>query len=318
MTIYHIILLFLGLALFLYGMEVMSSSLEYAAKDRLKPLLEKLTANRFLGVLAGTGITAVIQSSSAATVMVVGLVDSGLMTLEQAVWFILGANIGTTVTGQLLAVNTGSAAPILVLAGLLLMVCGGKSRRYQAGRLLFGLGALFLGMRGMGEAMAPLGKSERALSLVSGFQNPAAGILAGALFTALIQSSSASVGILQSLASSGAIRLEQAVFVLFGQNIGTCVTALLAAAGTCDNAKRATVVHVLFNAAGTLLFTVICLLTPFTAYMESLTPGNPAAQIANIHTVFNLVTAVLFLPFGDYLVRAAKIVWKETGGMEKV
>lgn len=315
MTFYPVLLLLLGLVLFLYGMKVMSSSLEYAAEERLRLFLKKLTANRFMGVLAGAGITAIIQSSSATTVMVVGLVNSGILSLEQAVGVIMGANIGTTVTGQLLAVNLDSAAPYFVFLGLFFMLLGEKSRWYQIGRLFFGLGALFLGMKGMETAMAPLGKSVRVLFLLSKLKSPVAGILAGAVFTALIQSSSASVGILQSLLNSGALGLKQSVFILFGQNIGTCITAVLASVGGSDYAKRATIVHILFNVLGTCLFTLICLFTPFTEWMARFTPKNPAAQIANIHTVFNLVTAALLLPFGRQLMEVSEMLWK--GGNKK-
>ncbi|MEQ2454903.1 Na/Pi cotransporter family protein [Flavonifractor hominis] len=294
-----------GLALFLYGMQMMSAGLEAAAGNRMKSILEKLTSNRFLGILVGAGITAVIQSSSATTVMVVGFVNSGMMTLQQAVWIIMGANIGTTITGQLIALDVGAMAPLFAFVGVAMVVFLKKPQIHHYGNILAGLGVLFIGMEMMGSAMEPLREWPAFVELVSTFSNPLVGILAGAAFTALIQSSSASVGILQALAISGVIGLDSAVYVLFGQNIGTCITAVLASIGTSRNAKRATVIHLMFNVFGTILFTVICMTTPLTSFVQSLAPTNPAAQIANMHTLFNIVTTLLLLPFGKYLVQLA-------------
>ena len=294
-----------GLALFLYGMQMMSNGLEAAAGNKMKQILEKLTANRFLGVLVGAGITAVIQSSSATTVMVVGFVNSGMMTLNQAVWIIMGANIGTTITGQLIALDVGELAPLFAFAGVALIVFVKKQKVHHYGLIVAGLGILFIGMEMMSGSMMPLRESEAFVSLMTKFSNPVLGILAGAVFTAVIQSSSASVGILQALAGSGLIGLSNAVYVLFGQNIGTCITAILAAIGTNRNAKRTTVIHLMFNLIGTVIFTVVCITTPLTALVESFTPGNVSSQIANMHTLFNIVTTLLLLPFGNYLAKAA-------------
>lgn len=294
-----------GLALFLYGMQMMSNGLEAAAGNKMKQILEKLTANRFLGVLVGAGITAVIQSSSATTVMVVGFVNSGMMTLKQAVWIIMGANIGTTITGQLIALDVGEIAPLFAFAGVALIVFVKKQKIHHYGLIVAGLGILFIGMEMMSGSMMPLRESEAFVALMTKFTNPVLGILAGMVFTAVIQSSSASVGILQALASSGLIGLPNAVFVLFGQNIGTCITAVLAAIGTSRNAKRTTIIHLLFNLIGTTIFTVICILTPLTSLVESLTPGNVSSQIANMHTIFNIVTTLLLIPFGTYLAKFA-------------
>ena len=299
-----------GLALFLYGMQMMSNGLEAAAGNKMKQILEKLTANRFLGVLVGAGITAVIQSSSATTVMVVGFVNSGMMTLQQAVWIIMGANIGTTITGQLIALDVGAIAPLLAFLGVALVVFIKKQKVHHYGLILAGLGILFVGMDMMSAAMMPLRESEAFISLMTKFSNPFLGILAGAVFTAIIQSSSASVGILQALASSGLIGLGNAVYVLFGQNIGTCITAILASIGTNRNAKRTTIIHLMFNIIGTIIFTV-CILTPLTDLIESLTPDNVAAQIANMHTLFNIVTTLLLLPFGTYLAKLARKILPE-------
>ena len=294
-----------GLGLFLYGMQMMSNGLEAAAGKRMKKILEKLTANRFLGVVVGAVITAVIQSSSATTVMVVGFVNSGMMTLQQAVWIIMGANVGTTITGQLIALDVGAIAPLFAFIGVAFIVFLKNEKLHHYGKIIAGLGILFIGMDMMSAAMVPLRESETFVNIITRFSNPVLGILAGAIFTAIIQSSSASVGILQALASSGVIGLPQAVYVLFGQNIGTCITAVLASIGTSRVAKRTTIIHLLFNIIGTTLFTIICILTPFTTLVEGFTPNNVSAQIANMHTIFNITTTILLIPFGTYLAKLA-------------
>lgn len=305
MGITDVLALLGGLALFLYGMQMMSTGLEAAAGNRMKSILEKLISNRVKGVLVGAAITAVIQSSSATTVMVVGFVNSGLMTLKQAVWVIMGANIGTTITGQLIALDIGAIAPLFAIAGVGAIMFIKSEKVHHISSIFAGLGILFMGMDMMGAAMSPLKESEAFISLMTKFDNPLLGILVGALFTAVIQSSSASVGILQALASTGMIPLSSAVFVLFGQNIGTCITAVLASIGMKVNAKRTTVIHLLFNIIGTVLFTVICLVTPYVTWIEAMTPGDPVAQIANAHTVFNIVTTLLLLPFGTHMANIA-------------
>ena len=308
-----------GLALFLYGMQMMSSGLEAAAGSRMKMILERLTANRFLGVLVGAAITAVIQSSSATTVMVVGFVNAGMMTLNQAVWIIMGANIGTTVTGLLIALDVGELAPLFAFVGVALVVFVKKLQLQHIGQILAGLGVLFIGMDMMSSAMSPLRESEAFINLMSTFSNPLLGILAGAGFTAVIQSSSASVGILQALANSGVIGLPSAVFVLFGQNIGTCITAVLASIGTNRNAKRATIIHLMFNVIGTVIFTILFLVFPIAYVIDGsltlpgslgqtiagLMPASHAGQIALVHTSFNIITTIILLPLGNYLAKAA-------------
>ena len=308
-----------GLALFLYGMQMMSSGLEAAAGSRMKQILERLTANRFLGVLVGAAITAVIQSSSATTVMVVGFVNAGMMTLNQAVWIIMGANIGTTVTGLLIALDVGELAPLIAFAGVVLAVFVKRPQLQHIGQILAGLGVLFIGMDMMSAAMAPLRESEAFISIMSNFSNPLLGILAGAVFTAIIQSSSASVGILQALANSGVIAYANSVFVLFGQNIGTCITAVLASIGTNRNAKRTTIIHLMFNLIGTLIFTCLFLVFPIASvvdgslvlpgaagqFLAGILPGTPAGQIALTHTSFNIVTTLVLLPLGNYLAKLA-------------
>lgn len=295
-----------GLALFLYGMQQMSNGLNAAAGEKMKQILERLTTNRFLGVLIGAGVTAIIQSSSATTVMVVGFVNAGMMTLRQAVWVIMGANIGTTITGQLIALDVGAFAPLLAFIGVVCIVFISHEKWKHVGEIIAGLGILFLGMEMMGEAMMPLRNSEQFVSLMTKFEHPLFGILAGAVFTAAIQSSSASVGILQALAGGGAITFSGAVYVLFGQNIGTCITALLASIGTSRNAKRTTIIHLSFNIIGTIVFTLLCMTTPLTLWVEQLTPGKPASQIANMHTLFNVATTLMLLPAGNLLARMAE------------
>ncbi len=306
MGITEIFALLGGLALFLYGMQMMSNGLEDAAGNKMKRILEKLTANRFLGVLVGAGITAVIQSSSATTVMVVGFVNSRLMTLKQAVWIIMGANIGTTITGQLIALDIGALAPLMAFIGVAMVVFLKNEKIHHIGKILAGLGVLFIGMGMMSDAMVPLRESQRFIDLMTKFSNPILGILAGAVFTAIIQSSSASVGILQALAMAGLVSFDAAVFVLFGQNIGTCITAVLAAIGTNRSAKRTTIIHLAFNLIGTAIFTTACLILPVTEWVSSFAPNNMSQQIANMHTIFNITTTILLLPFGNYLAKLAE------------
>ena len=308
MDIKGFLTLFGGLALFLYGMKMMSDGLEAAAGDRLQLILEKLTSNRIVGVLVGAGITAVIQSSSATTVMVVGFVNAGMMTLKQAVWIIMGANIGTTVTGLLIALDIGAIAPLFAFIGVVLITFIKKEKVQDIGEIIAGLGILFIGMDMMGAAMLPLRESPSFIALMTTVENPLLGILIGLVFTAVIQSSSASIGILQALAASGLIPLHSAAFILFGQNIGTCITAFLASLSVNRNAKRTTIVHLLFNVIGTVIFVLLCLATPLISIIGRLTPDNPMAQIANLHILFNVTTTLILLPFGVKLAELAMVI----------
>ena len=318
MTIANYVALLGGLALFLYGMQMMSSGLEAAAGNRMKQILEKLTSNRFLGVLVGAAITAVIQSSSATTVMVVGFVNSGMMKLRQAVWIIMGANIGTTITAQLITLDVDLIAPVVAFIGVAFIVFLKKPVLHNYGAIIGGFGILFIGMEMMSSAMSPLREVPEFVNLMTKFDNPVLGILVGALFTAIIQSSSASVGILQALAAEGLIGLGVAVVVLFGQNIGTCITAVLASIGTSRSAKRTTVIHLLFNIIGTIVFTAIVLLVPsFITLVESFTPDNVSAQIANMHTLFNIATTLLLLPVGGLLAKLATVILPEHDSEEQ-
>ena len=319
MGITDILSLLGGLALFLYGMQMTSSGLEAAAGAKMKILLERLTANRFMGVLVGAAITAAIQSSSATTVMVVGFVNAGMMTLNQAVWIIMGANIGTTITGMLIALDVGALAPLFAFVGVVLMVFVKDTKMQHIGQILAGLGVLFIGMDMMSAAMSPLRDSPEFVELVSTFSNPLVGILVGAGFTAIIQSSAAAVGIVQTLANAGIIPLASGAFVLFGTNIGTCITAVLASIGTSRNAKRATIIHLLFNIIGTVIFTLLFLIFPIAHIIDgtlvlpgglgtslaAVLPKTAAGRVALIHTCFNIGTTLILLPLGTYLARLA-------------
>jgi len=318
MTTTNILSMLGGLALFLYGMQMMGDGLEAAAGNKMKQILEKLTSNRIKAVIVGALITAIIQSSSATTVMVVGFVNTGLMTLQQAVWIIMGANIGTTITGQLIALDIGAIAPLIAFLGVACIMFVKNEKIKHIASIFAGLGILFVGMDMMSAAMYPLRESETFINLMTSIENPLLCIAIGAVFTALIQSSSASVGILQALASTGLVPFSTAVFILFGQNIGTCITAVLASIGTKTNAKRTTVIHLLFNVIGTGVFTIICLVTPFVGFMESFT-ADPVKQIANMHTTFNIATTLLLIPFGTVLAKiATKILPEKEEELEEI
>ncbi|MBR5251511.1 MAG: Na/Pi cotransporter family protein [Oscillospiraceae bacterium] len=308
MGISQALTLFGGLALFLYSMNMMSKGLEAAAGNKMKSILEKLTSSTFMGVVVGTVITAIIQSSSATTVMLVGFVNSGIMQLSQAVGVIMGANIGTTVTGLLITLDIKEIAPIFAFIGVCMIVFSKKEKFNNWGMIIAGFGVLFIGMDMMSGSMAGLRDSELFVKVISEFSNPFIGILAGTIFTAIIQSSSASVGILQALAMSGVVTLDNGIYVLFGFTIGTCVTAVLASLGTSVNAKRTTLIHLLFNIIGTAVFLVVCELVPFTTWFANLFPNNPSAQIANAHLVYKVVTTIILFPFAKQLVKLATII----------
>ncbi|OCN00954.1 sodium-dependent phosphate transporter [Clostridium sp. W14A] len=305
MTLDNILMLLGGLGLFLYGMKLMGESLELAAGSRIKEMAERLTTNKYMGALLGFAVTAVIQSSSATTVMVVGFVNAGIMDLTQAVGIIMGANVGTTVTGLITAINFMAIAPVAVFVGVGMIMFSKKSNSKHIGQIIAGFGILFLGMSTMSSAMKPLGQSTLFSDIITNFQNPLIGLLAGMLFTAVIQSSSATVGVLQSLALSGVIDLKSVIFVIFGLNIGTCVTAMLSSIGTNRTARRTAIVHLLFNVIGAALFTVITIITPFARLVMFLSPENVLFQIFLVHIIFNVVTTALLLPMSGVLIRLA-------------
>lgn len=303
MTWQDFVLLGGGLGLFLFGMKLMGDELERAAGNSLRHLLEVLTRNRIMGLLMGMLFTMLVQSSSATTVMVVGFVNAGLMDLYQAAGVIFGSNIGSTITAQLIAFKLTDIAPAFVLVGMILYSFGKKASLRQVGGVLLGFGVLFVGLDLMGDSVSKLREMPEVAQVMASFaKTPILGILAGLVITAVIQSSAASVGILQLLASQGLIGLDAAVYVVMGQNIGTCATALLASIGSNKNARRTAVLHVLFNVLGTLVFYIVVQILPVTDWVASLTPGDPMRQIANMHLLFNVFGVALFFPFINQLV----------------
>ncbi len=325
MDIFGVLTMIGGLALFLYGMDAMGDGLAKLSGGKLEILLEKLTSTRLYALLLGVLVTAVIQSSSATTVMVVGFVNSGIMQLSRAVGIIMGANIGTTITSWLLSLTgiSGSSvwvqllkpssfSPVLACVGILLLMTSKNSeKRRDVGNILMGFAILMFGMDTMSGAVRPLADNERFTGILTMFSNPILGMLAGTLLTAAIQSSSASVGILQALCSSGAVGYGSAIPIIMGQNIGTCVTALLSSVGANKNAKRASMIHLYFNMIGTVIFMAVFYgihaVTPFGSLNE---PAN-AAGIAVIHSLFNIGCAVLMFPFSDLLVKLAVLTVRD-------
>ncbi len=303
-----------GLGMFIYGMQIMAQGLENAAGNRMKSLLEILTRNKLMGVFLGAAITAVIQSSSATTVMVVGFVNAGLMNLSQAMGVIMGANIGTTVTGWLVSsvewaefLSPSKLAPVAVIAGVIVMLTGKRRSAKDISSIIIGFGLLFIGITAMSDAVEPLREYEGFVNMfvVLG-QSPLLGILAGAVVTAIIQSSSASVGILQSLAAAGLVPFSAAIYIIMGQNIGTCVTAILSGLGAKKNAKTAALMHLLFNIIGTLIFSAAVIV-----YFEFMNPqagvgAITQTQISMVHTVFNVGTTVLLFPASGLIIKLAK------------
>lgn len=318
MTIFNFFTLLGGLALFLFGMQVMGDGLQRVSGSKLEQILETLTSTPLKGVLLGAGVTAVIQSSSATTVMVVGFVNSGIMQLKQVVGIIMGANLGTTVTAWILSL-TGiegtsflaqickptSFAPILAFIGIILYLFSKSDKAKDIGTIFLGFTVLMFGMTFMSDAVSPLAKSEFFASLLVKFSNPVFGILAGAIITAILQSSSASVGILQALAITGILPFASAIPIIMGQNIGTCVTALLSCIGTSTNAKRAAMVHLYFNIIGTIIFLILFYTLSSVFHFAFLQENITASQIAIVHTTFNVVATLCLLPFTSLLERLA-------------
>lgn len=308
-----------GLGMFIYGMQIMAQGLENAAGSKMKNLLEALTKNKFLGVLLGAFITAVIQSSSATTVMVVGFVNAGIMNLTQAMGVIMGANIGTTVTGWLVSsvewakfLSPSNLAPIAIMVGVIVMLTGKRRSTKDISTIIIGFGLLFVGITTMSGAVSPLQDSEgfRNIFVALG-HNPILGIIAGAFVTAIIQSSSASVGILQSLAAAGLVPFNAAVYIIMGQNIGTCVTAIMSSIGAKKTAKTAAVMHLLFNIIGTVLFSVIAIVFFKVIYPNAGGGVITQTEISIVHTIFNIGTTVLLFPVSDWIIKLAKKLEKE-------
>ena len=308
-----------GLGMFIYGMQIMAQGLENAAGSKMKSRLEVLTKNKFCGVLLGAFIKAVIQSSSATTVMVVGLVTAGIMNLTQALGVIMGANIGTTVTGWLVssvewakALSPANIAPVAVMIGVIVMLTGKRRSTKDISSIIVGFGILFIGITTMSDAVEPLQQSEAFCNLfVTLGHSPFLGIVAGALVTAVIQSSSASVGILQSLAAAGLVPFNAAVYIIMGQNIGTCVTAIMSSIGAKKTAKTAAVMHLLFNIIGTIIFSVVAIV-----FFKVINPGFgegliTQTEISTVHTIFNIGTTILLFPVSDWIIKLAKKLERE-------
>ncbi len=297
-----------GLGLLLYGIKILGEGLELAAGAKLKVLLEKMTSNRFMAVLVGFVITTLIQSSSTTTVMVVGFVNTGIMNLTQAIGVIMGANIGTTTTSILVSLDIGKYAPVAIGIGVFMTMLTKKNTQKHIGLAITGFGMLFLGMTLMKEAMEPLASSPVFTEWLMNANNPIVAILIGTVITAVIQSSAASIGILQALASQGLIPLHFAAYVIYGQNIGTCVTALISSIGTKKNSKRTAVMHILFNVFGTVIFILLTKFLPFTDWIESLT-DNTMMQLSLVHIIFNVVSTIIMFPFADkVLVKLACLI----------
>lgn len=301
-TIKIIIELMGGLGLFIYGMKLMGDGLENAAGEGLKSILEKVTSNRLMGVAVGAIVTAVIQSSSATTVMVVGFVNAGLMSLAQAAGVIMGANIGTTITAQLVAFKLDQIAPIFVCVGAMIVMFARAKKRREIGNIILGFGILFTGMGIMSGAMKPMASSPMFMDILIAIgDNWFIGIIAGAAITALLQSSSATTGILIALATTGSIDIGLALPVVFGCNIGTCITAIIASIGTNKTAHKAALLHLIFNIVGTVIF--LPFLNILGEFVQSTSPGDVSRQIANAHTVFNIANTALLLPFTKYIIK---------------
>lgn len=306
MSIATVFLLLGGLGLFLYGMKLMSDGLEQVAGARMRSILEFFTKNRFIGMLVGILFTAIVQSSSATTVMVVSFVNSGLMNLYQAAGVILGANIGTTVTGQLIAFNLSDVAPLFVIVGVVMFMFSKNQNVKKMGGVVLGFGILFMGLSTMSDAMSSLKESPQILGLLQSLTNPLAAILVGFLVTAVLQSSSATVGIVILMANQGMLKFVICPFLILGCNIGSCVSALLASLGGKKEAKRAAWIHFLFNLIGsTIIFGILMLAkNPISELFMSISGGNPGRAVANAHTTIKIAEVILLFPFMTWVVKA--------------
>lgn len=290
-----------GLGLFLFGMKLMGEGLENAAGDKLKSILEKVTKNPISAVLVGAFVTMVIQSSSATTVMVVGFVNAGLMKIAQAAGVIMGANIGTTITAQLVAFKLDEIAPLFVIVGVVLLMSAKQKKRKDIADIVLGFGILFMGMGIMSSALKPLADSPMFSELIMAIgENWVLGIFTGLALTAILQSSSATTGILIALASTGSITINIVLPILFGCNIGTCVTALIASIGANKTAHKAAAIHLMFNILGTLIF--IPFLKPLGHIVQEMSPGDVQRQIANAHTIFNVTATIILVPLSKYMI----------------
>ena len=325
MNIFSVITLLGGLAFFLYGMNVMSSGLEKLAGSKLEVILKKMTSNKFKSLLLGMGITIAIQSSSALTVMLVGLVNSGIMQLSQTIGVLMGSNIGTTLTAWILSLSgiesdniflrmlkPESFSPIIALVGVVMIMTAKHNRTKDIGRIMVGFSVLMTGMTLMSDSVSPLAESEQFSSLLTAFRNPLMGVLVGAVFTGVIQSSAASVGILQALSLTGQVTYGMAIPIIMGQNIGTCVTALMSSIGVNKNAKRVAAVHICFNCIGTLIILPVFYLLHWIFQFGFVATAIDPAGVALVHTIFNIVTTALLLPFTKQLEKMAYLLIRDS------
>ena len=300
----------LGLGLFLYGMNLMSKSLEESAGNRLKKIIQIMTKNIFMGILVGAIFTAIIQSSSATTVMVVSFVNAGVMNLYQAIGLIMGANIGTTITTQLISFDLGNTIYIALIIGTIMFICFRNKNIKNIGKVFIGFAILFIGMDIMTNSLNPLSKHPIVKEMLINFgKYPVMGVIVGFGITAIIQSSSAAGGILIALAQQGLLPINSAIYMLYGQNMGTCITALISSVGTNKNAKRAAIMHLTFNIIGTIIF-VILLNNILICLVSYLTPDNIPRQIANASTIFNVITVIILAPFSKHIVNISKKIYR--------
>lgn len=313
MTIWNVINLAGGLAMFIFGMNLMSDGLKLVAGSYLKKILEKLTQNRIIAMIVGAGLTALIQSSNAMCVMVVGFVNAGMMQLERSVGILMGAKIGTTITGQLIAFNISEIAPAIAFVGVAITMFAKKPKVKNVGQIIASLGVLFIGLGAMSSAMKPLANEVWFQNILNMFTNPILCVIIGIIFTVIIQSASASVGVLQMLALSGVMmfpdKFPQAFYIMLGMNIGASVAPALASIGGRKDAKRVAFIIILFESIGMVLFLILTSIFPqIFDWIMGTSPGNPTRQIANANTIFNIVTVALMLPCAKYLVRISEFV----------
>jgi len=297
-----------GLGLFLYGMNTMGNGLQKAAGNRMKQMVGAVTTNKYIGVAVGALVTMLIQSSSATTVMVVGFVNAGLMSLNQAIGVIMGANIGTTITAQLVAFKLTDIAPFVIAIGVVIQLASKKRKTQEIAEVLIGFGILFLGMKTMTSVLEPLSGTPAFEQIITGLSNPIMGIFVGFAITAIVQSSSATTGLLLAIASTGAMDLSAALPILFGQNIGTCVTAMIASIGASRSARRAALMHLLFNLLGTAISMGLLYTLPVTEWITSLSVGDVPRQIANAHSIFKIANTLILLPFASLFVKAVEVI----------
>ncbi|MBP5279710.1 MAG: Na/Pi cotransporter family protein [Erysipelotrichaceae bacterium] len=302
-----------GLAIFLYGMEVMGSGFKHMAGGKLQDFLEKLTKKPIVALLAGMLVTALVQSSGATTSMLVSFVNAGIMRVEQTVYVILGSNIGTTITGHLMALDVGLVAPFLAFVGVCLIMFVNNDRLNAIGEIMMGLGFVFIGMDTMSGGLAPLGQSPFFLRILSSMQNPFVGIFIGFVLTTIVQSSSASLGIIQSLAKSGLVMIKDVMFFNLGQNIGSCTTAMLASLSFNRDAKRVSIINFTFNIVNAILFTILYSILPFDRWYEMLAPDNVVRQIAFMHTITNVITSAVCFPIAKSLAKVAYLIIPDQG-----